>query len=154
MTDKKDIRRQLWDSLDMISVKLWFFTGIVLALFVALLPILKPIAGQQWLILILMESLYVSPFFIFCLLRTCQIFQKAESYCFCKAKLSQPIAGRIRNTVRFTVVIEDAEGNRFAVNTHSVFSVRGSFLPSLEDYINKTVTIAYNPETEMVVVIG
>ena len=154
MTGKKDIRRQLWDSLDMAALKGWFLVGVILLIFIAVLTWLKPIPGHRWTSLFLMESLFVTPFFIFCLLRTCQIFQKAESYTFCKAKLSQPIGGHFRNSIRFTVVIEDAEGNRFAANTHSIFSVNGGFFPSLENYINKTVTIAYNPETEMVVVIG
>lgn len=39
-------------------------------------------------------------------------------------------------------------------DTHSIFYARGLVGLLLEDYVNRTVTIAYNEETGMVVVIG
>ena len=54
----------------------------------------------------------------------------------------------------FTVVIEDAEGNRFPANTHDIFYTHSITGLSLEDYVNKTVEVGYNTETGQVVVIG
>jgi len=157
MKDVKEIRQKLWDSFDMQAVVRWFFAGLFLAVFTCLLVWLRPThlpKEARGTILAIMLLMTAAPFFVFCIWRTIRIFQHPESYTFCKARLSQPIRGWARGTIRFTVVVEDSRGNKFAANTHSVFSVSGSVWPSLENYINKTVTIAYNEETGMEVVIG
>ena len=91
----------------------------------------------------------------FALIRTIQIFRKPESYIFCRAALRQPHEGPVRYSVYYTALAEDPEdGSKFIANTHAIFLTHGMSGPTIEEYTNRTVTIAYNRETEMVVVIG
>lgn len=87
------------------------------------------------------------------IVRFWKIFRSPEYYKFYKAKLSQPKGGAFRDTIRFTVLLEDAE-DRFVVDTHSIFRTRSFAGPLLVDYVNQIVTIAYNDLTEEVVIIG
>lgn len=82
-----------------------------------------------------------------------KIFRCAEHYKFYQTKLSQPRGGLWRDTICFTVLLEDGE-DKFVVDTRSIFLTHGIVGPLLEDYVNQTVTVAYNEETEQVVVIG
>ena len=108
-----------------------------------------------WMLTAMVLGVMVAPLLIFCTVRTIRMFRKPEGYIFCRGKLSQPHGGPLRDTIYYTVVLEDPEdGGKFFVDTHAIFNTHGSFLPSLDDYTNATVTIAYNRETEMVVVIG
>lgn len=104
-----------------------------------------------------MLAIYISLIFLpilgFLLWRLFRIFRSAEEYVFCTARLAQPHTGFPRDFMYFTVVLETQEEGTFVANTHSVFHTRQGPL-SLEDYVNKTVTIAWNRETDMVVVIG
>ena len=53
------------------------------------------------------------------------------------------------------MLLEDADGYKFVADTHSIFSTHGDLTGlGFEDYVNQEVTIAYNEETENVVVIG
>lgn len=157
--DKKEIREKLKNSLDMVEATMVLFCcGLIVALEGLFVLIFLPRSEEdpsRWLVFWVMALVSALPFLIYCLWRRVQIFRRPESYYFCKATLSNPISGRIRHTIRFTVVIEDPEGYKFAANTHSIFSAgRGFGSLSLEDYINKTVTVGYNEETGQVVVIG
>lgn len=88
-------------------------------------------------------------------MRIFNIFRHSESYHFCKTNLCNPKGGSIRDTIKFTVVLEDPDGNKFAADTHSIFHTHTSmFGLALEDYVNRTVTVGYNKETGQVVVIG
>ena len=110
--------------------------------------------GELWLGLATMLILLLVPVNGFWIFRLWKIFRAPENYRFYKTQLNQPKGGRIRDTIRFTVLLEDEEG-RFVADTHSIFGTHSSTLfPSLEDYVNQTVTIAYNDETGEVVVIG
>lgn len=159
MTDKKAIREQLRNSLDMVDVWMMLFcAGLIIlleGLFILIFLPSSPYEPSKWLVFGVMALVSAVPFVIYSVWRTIQIFRHPESYYFCKATLSNPIGGRIRHSIRFTVVIEDADGYKFAANTHSIFqSHRGFGGLALEDYINKTVTVGYNEETGQVVVIG
>ena len=91
----------------------------------------------------------------FALWRTIRILRKPDAYIFCSAVLVQPHHSIWwRSAMYFTVIIEDAEGNRFPANTHDIFYTRSITGLSLEDYVNKTVEVGYNMETGQVVVIG
>ena len=106
---------------------------------------------SYWLVV----AMVMGPIFGFCVIRTISLFRHVESYHFCKANLCNPKGGRVRDTIKFTVLIEDADGNKFAANTHSIFHTHtGWFAPGFEDYVNQTVTVGYNEETGQVVVIG
>ena len=91
---------------------------------------------------------------IYTLWRGIRICRKPDSYIFCTAVLYQPHRSDWRKAMYFTVVIEDAEGNRFPANTHAIFFTYSLTGLLLEDYVNKTVEVGYNTETGQVVVIG
>ena len=91
----------------------------------------------------------------FHLWRLYRIFSKPESYLFCQCLLDQPHADpNLNGIMYFTVTLELPGGTAKTVDTHSVFALRGIAPLIFEEYVNKTATIAYNPETGMVVVIG
>ena len=160
MPNKKEIRQKLWQSLDMAYVKLWLFIAaactLIMWVFFRLTiqrdeyHTLEQIVSY-WLVV----AMVMGPILVFCAIRTINIFRHVESYHFCKANLCNPKGGRVRDTIKFTVLIEDADGNKFAANTHSIFNTHtGWFAPGFEDYVNQTVTVGYNEETGQVVVIG
>jgi amino acid transporter len=157
--DTKEIKEQLKNSLDMVSVRMYLFVagmvGLISGIF-ALFCVPKPPFGPSpWLVFGLMAAIGVVPLLIFCLWRTISIFRCPGSYHFCKAKLSNPKGGRIRDTIRFLVVLEDMDGNKFTAYTHSIFHTHKSSAGlALEDYVNQEVTVGYNEETGQVVVIG
>ena len=160
MPDKKEIRQKLWQSLDMAYVKLWLFVAVVCTIIMWVffrLTIQRDAyhtleqVVSYWLVI----ALVMGPILVFCAIRTCNIFRHVESYHFCKTVLCNPRGGSVRDTIKFTVLIEDADGNKFAADTHSIFTThRGYSNLALEDYVNQTVTVAYNEETGQVVVIG
>ena len=158
MADVKEIRRKLWHSLDMLAVKRWFLAGCILAGFTCLIVMLKManVPGEvKNISLFGMLLITAAPFFVFCAWRTVRIFRKPESYIFCKTKLSNPKGGTIRDTIKFRVIIEDADGRKFVADTHSIFDTHdGLGGMGFENYVNQTVTVAYNEETDVVVVIG
>lgn len=157
--EKAEIRENLKNSLDMVRVHMYLFcAGIILlveGVMVLLLATRPPFGPSRWLIFGIMAVISVVPILVFCLWRTISIFRCSESYHFCKTKLSNPKGGRVRDTIRFLVVLEDMDGNTFPAMTHSIFHThRSSFGLAMEDYVNKEVTVAYNEETGQVVVIG
>lgn len=160
MADKKEIYRKLWYSLDMAYVRMWLFVTAVCTLIVWLLFQLGVsrdayITLEQVVALWVTIGLVMGPILVFCIIRTVNIFRHAESYHFCKTVLCNPKGGSIRDTIKFTVLIEDADGCKFAADTHSIFTTHRSFSGlGFEDYVNRTVTAGYNEETGQVVIIG
>ena len=158
MKDVKEIRQALWQSLDMVFVKMLLLWAVIVdaILFVVLFfSSVDMAAAEKWPIIITMLVICALPFLIFCLWLTVQTFRKAEDYIFCTATLSNPMGGRFRDSIKFRVLLEDADGYKFVADTHSIFSTHKDFSGlGFEDYVNQKVTIAYNEETENVVVIG
>ena len=158
MNDVKEIRRQLWYSLDMAYVKMYLFISAVCIPIIWLIA--RMAAGpypteDHALITWMLIAMSVGPILVFCAVRTVSIFRCPGSYHFCKTKLCNPKGGSVRDTIRFTVLIEDADGNKFAADTHSIFHThRSMFGPALEDYVNQAVTAGYNEETGQVIIIG
>ena len=158
MKDVREIRQALWQSLDMVFVKMLLFwaliaNGLIFAVLFFTSMGMDP--AERWTVILTMMAVCLLPFLILCLWRTVQTFRKTESYSFCTAKLSNPMGGRFRDSIKFRVVLEDADGCKFVADTHSIFQTHvgfGGF--ALEDYVNQKVTIAYNEETGNVVVIG
>lgn len=87
-------------------------------------------------------------------IRIFRIYRKPEHYIFSQVVLAQPRPGLGRNTMYFDVTVTDPNGNNYPVSTHAIFNNRGFFGLRMEDYVNKTVTVGFNTETGMVVVIG
>ena len=158
MKDIKEIRKMLWHSMDMAAVKLILFWAAIAnaAIFVMLLLASMGMdAEERWRIFLTMMVVCLLPFLVFCLWRTVQTFRLASSYTFCTTTLSNPMGGRFWDSIKFRVLLEDADGYQFVADTHSIFQTHvgfGGF--ALEDYVNQQVTIAYNEETGNVVVIG
>lgn len=149
-----EIRARLWASAEMAHVRVQFLfwaAGFGLCLLLCG-------AGENWRLtfptLAVCLSVTFLPVLIFWLVRTWRIFRKAEHYVFCPAELSQPHhAPYGRGLFSFMGVIETERDGRFAVETHAIFQASGIGLV-MEDYLGKTVTLAWNRETDMVVVIG
>ena len=156
--DTQQIKERLRDSLEMAVLRKYLFIPIpaVLLAILACSGLSRSVSTKdRWIIAAIVCWLVALPIMIVCLTRIFRILRKPEYYFFCRAKLAQPHAGSHRDTMYFTVLLEDPEdGSRFIVNTSPIFYTRAITGPLLEDYINKTVTIAYNRETGMVVVIG
>ena len=158
MKDIREIRAMLWHSMDMAFVKLlmfWTFLFTVIVSVTMLLSSRGMDTHERVAVIGIIMATAIAPILIVCAWRTFRTFQAAESYTFCKAKLSNPMGGRFRDSIKFRVLLEDADGYRFVADTHSIFQTHvgfGGF--ALEDYVNQEVTVAYNEETGNVVVIG
>ena len=152
--DNKEIHARLRSSLEFKALWNYFIvTAVILSLFALFAVIQNSGAGKG--IAAIIYSLFVAPYLIFCTIRTFNIFRKAERYAFCKATLSQPHGGLMRDTIYFTALAVDPDtGEKFFADTHAIFFARGIVQPLMEDYANTTVTLAINRETGMVVVIG
>jgi hypothetical protein len=157
MKDTKEIRQELWRSLDMVWVRL--NAVLILAIFAGLGLWFGWIGYRNgdwdtFALIMVFVTLVLVPFLGSLSWRTYRIFRAPASYTFCRCCLSSPKGGSIRDSIKFTVVIEDADGYKFAADTHAIFQARRGAGLVLEDYVNKTVTVAYNEETGSVVVIG
>ena len=152
--DKKEIHGRLRSSLEFKQLWSWFIvTAVILSLFLLFAVWRNPGEGKG--IAAIVYGLFIAPYLIFCTIRTVSIFRKADRYAFCKATLSQPHGGLIRDTMYFTALAVDPDtGEKFFVDTHAIFFTRGICQPLMEDYANTTVTLACNRDTGMVVVIG
>lgn len=152
MTEQTEIRQKLWQSLEMRCVRRDIILYTVSMLAGSLLTSVisrVPLSGA-----LAIFAVFFLPFIIFWLRRACQIFRSPECYRFFRCKLSQPHQNHFVETMYFTVVLEYPDGSKLIENTHAIFPCHGYIGPLVEDYVNQTVTIAYNEETEMVVVIG
>ena len=99
-------------------------------------------------------TLFISPVMVLCGWRLWKLYRMPEEYFFTQAKLStfhQKMWSR--GMMYFTVVIDHPEEGTIAVNTNPIFASHGWEQPLLENYMNRTVTVGYNRETGMVVVI-
>lgn len=152
MDQKKENRERLWESLEMAVVRRDLIIYGVAWIIFDVIFCLNPEGYVRNVMMVVIAALML-PFVGFYLWRTYQIFRSPEEYIFCRCKLSTPHQRYFaKGMMYFTVVIEDPEGGRFPVETHAIFSSHGFIEPLLESYINSTVTVAYNRETEMVVV--
>ena len=93
-------------------------------------------------------------FLIFYLVRLMNLLRKSESYRFYRTTLTQPQRNIPFKSIYFTVTLTEENGISFTRETHAIFARYGLAAPLVENYVNQDVTIAYNQETGMVVVIG
>ena len=151
---KKQIHARLRSSLEFKQLWGYFLiTAVILSLFLLFAVWRNP--GEGMGLAATVYGLFIAPYLIFCTIRTVSIFRRAEHYTFCKATLSQPHGGLLRDTMYFTALVVDPDtGEKFFADTHTIFFTRGMFQPLMEDYANTTVTLAVNRDTGMVVVIG
>lgn len=155
----KEIKAKIWSSLDMYHVKLHFtiylgfliLGGVMGAMMGSGIDGMRGMTILSGMLIAALSALYL---FIPSVLIFFRIIRKPDQYRFYRAVLGQPHGGYPRGTMYFTVVLEEPDGEKFLVNTNTIFEAYGRVGISIEDYVNKTVTIAYNWETENVVVIG
>lgn len=157
MSDATKTRQRLWDSLEMYTIRR---DAVLCTLLVAIVLCIQscaagPGSGDVWLVSAIIGGITLLPFWCFWIWRTIQIFRRPEDYFFCRCQLSS-FHHRFftKGAMYFTVVLDDPEGGRILAETHAIFQSYGVMEPLLENYTGRTVTIAYNRETEMVVVIG
>lgn len=154
--DTRQIRQRLRDSLEFQTLCGRSLIGaVIIGIFVIFCGVTQRHDFiNSWQVASIIGGIMLAPYLIFAIIRTVRIFAKADRYVFCRTTLSQPHAGPLRDTIYFSALFEDpTDGRKFMVNTHAIFITRG-FYPRMDDYANTTVTLAYNRETEMVVVIG
>ena len=154
--ETKQIRERLKSSLE---VQILWRNLIIVAVTTAVMMVIFAIGdefdGFFWVYAGVTAVVILGPTAIFTAIRAFRIFRKPEAYIFCRTTPTQPHAGALRSTMFFTVLLEDPEdGSKFFADTHAIFYSHGIVQPLMEDYINNPITIAYNRETEMVVVIG
>ena len=149
---KEDIIRRLRNSVELSHIKYRLATAAGLFGLPCLLLLLGKYGPEPSAIFcFLIPLLVILGFYGWRLYR---IFYKPEAYILCQCLLDQPHADPNLNTIMyFTVTLELPDGTAKTVETHSIFGLRIAS-PVFEEYINKTVTIAYNTTTGMVVVIG
>ena len=152
--DRKQIHARLRSSLEFKQLWSYFIiTAVILSLFLLFAVWRNP--GEGMGLAATVYGLFIAPYLIFCTIRTVNIFRRADRYAFCRATLSQPHGGLMRDTIYFTALAEDPDtGEKFIADTHAIFFTRGICQPLMEDYANTTVTLAVNRDTGMVVVIG
>ena len=149
-----EIRSKLWHSAEMAFVRLQIIVYTVLLLVWCLIPCFAENRSILLPIMAAIGGVCFAPFVVFWLWRTVQIFRSPEEYVFCRTELCQPHHAPIgRGMFSFMGVIETEEEGRFPVETHAIFQSAGARM-QMEDYLGKTVTIAWNRETDLVVVIG
>ena len=155
--DIQQTKQRLRGSLEM--HRLWetpvriVMIGVPILLYVALIS--GGLTERFWVLTVTIAGLMLLPTGGFALIRTIQIFRKPESYIFCPAALRLPREGPVRYSIYYTALAEDPEdGSKFIVDTHAIFLTHGMTGPTVTEYTGRTVTIAYNRETKMVVVIG
>jgi len=155
--DKQEIKKRLKNSLDVAYLKrLMVVYGLTITLgaLVWMLRMGDIRDSGQWILSIAVSAALFIPIPVICLLRAVKIFHRLDAYTFCQGKLSQPRSSAHTNAMYFTVLLQDPSGNYFTADTNGIFHTRSLVGPRLEDYINRTVTIAYNEATDAVVVIG
>lgn len=152
--DIPQIRQRLQASLELTCARNNLILYAAAAPVMTLVTIFATGHPEFWPLAVALSLALFLPFIIFYALRIARIFRSPEHYRFCRCVLAQPHPGFLRHTMYYTVLLEDPDGRKFPADTHAIFYARGSFGPTVEDFTNKTVTIAYNPETDMVVVVG
>ena len=154
--DRAEIMEKLHDSLDMRCIRrraLLGWPGLALAV-LAVAGLRGGAVGDEWPVVVAVCLVFGLGFLVWWLYRRWKICRCPEGYTFHQVVLDQPHWGDRRDGVYFTVTVEKSDGSTVAVDTRDIFVNNTVFGPRPEDYINKTITIAYNEKTKMVVVIG
>ena len=155
--DKQEIRNKLKGSMEVATIRLWVKIELGMVALVCGLHFLASMGAywdvDPWAFYGLVAGIVLIPMFGVHAWELRRIFRKAESYRFFEAKLTQP-HGTYFRAMYFTVLLRDGDGTIIS-RTHAIFGTgKHQWGPLMEDYLNKTVTVAYNEETEEVVVIG
>ena len=155
---KQEIREKLKHSLEVSTIRLWIKIEIGMVLLVCGLHFLTSLNAywdvNPWAFYGFVSGITLIPLFGVHIWELRRIYRKYESIKFYQVKLTQPHSSHWFRSFSFTVLLRDEDGT-IITRTHSIFgSSKYQWGPIMEDYLNKTVTVAYNEETEEVTIIG
>ena len=144
-----DVVYQLKHSLEMDTIRrdILLFSG-CLGLPALIMLYNEDVTGVGALIALMLAGIL-----IFYIWRILSIFRHPEGYILAQCVLAQPHF-KYRGAYYFTVSFPMPGGEAEILDTHAIFGGGGLDTAPMEDYVNKTAWIAYNPATDMVVVIG
>ena len=147
--EKPDIVSQLKHSLEMNTIKrdLLLFSGFLG------IPALTMLSNGDTSGTGTLLGLFLCGLLAFYIWRIISIFRHPEGYILAECILAQPHF-KYRGGYYFTITFPMPNGEAEILDTHAIFNEGSLAEPSMEDYVNKTAWIAYNPATDMVVVIG
>ena len=110
---------------------------------------LRDPAFEVFVLVLVVLNMVFLPLLAYLGWRVLRIYRKIDSYTFCEAVLDRPRTG-YKGAVSFRVELRTRSGATINRETHAIF---GSWETRLEDYVNKKVLVAYNEETDTVIVI-
>jgi len=141
----REIRKQLWNSVDGDFHRRSLAACGILTVFTAMLcTLLWRFSAREFACVLLAVSglCWLVPIY-----RLLRIFRKSAHYTFFRTTLCMPKGNR--KAIAFPVMVPGGE----QYWTECIFYIR-NLKPLLSDYLDKTVTVAWNRETGMVIVIG
>ena len=155
---KQEIKEKLDHSLEVSTIRLWVKIELGMVLLVCVLHGLSRwwVIGDEnpWIFYGIVAGTVLIPLFGVHIWELRRIYRKYEACRFYQVKLTQPHSSHWLRSFSFTVLLRDEDGT-IITQTHSIFGAsKYQWGPIMEDYLNETVTVAYNEETEEVVVIG
>lgn len=100
-------------------------------------------------------AIAISPFVIYEAHRYRSLFKSIDNYEPCEAMLDRPSTSYwARGAIYYTVTFKTSDGETVTADTRAMWSSAPLAPNQLEDYNNKTVTLAYDKEAERLIVIG
>ncbi|MBR2048696.1 MAG: hypothetical protein IJ960_08890 [Oscillospiraceae bacterium] len=151
MHDTDEIKSMLRRSLDR-KVYLRSLWGVVIAVPVSLAYCqfrYSEVSARMLLILAPVIAVFVLSWG----LRLARLYRQPEGYIIVKATLGTSGQWYSKSGVSLPVYLEDPWMGPVTARTNRIFHRRGFAQPLLADYENRTVTVAYNRYTDVVVVI-
>lgn len=152
----ESIRKRLWSSVEMGHYRNHLIIYAIAVTAAAILAVIRNDAHDPalWGIAAILLAIVFLPFLGYYLWQIVRIFRKWDQYIFCNVNLVNPHPGWYRGTMYFTILAEHPALSKIVVNTRPIFHTHGLIGPLFCDYVNQKITIAYNPQTDVVVVIG
>ena len=155
-TKKEPINALLWRSLDMRVIRRDTITmgTLVIAVTILLTLLLRTEMSFTDALLDMMPfcGLLMTLVVLGWIFQTRLIFRKAEEYQLFQVVLENPSI--TSSGAVFPLKLEHPDGTSTVVVTRRIFRGWRCEEPTLDSYLNKTVTVAWNPKTDRVVVIG
>ena len=151
-TDKKQIRRRIWDSLEVHYLRRDMILYVVILVVFLFITCIRQ-DSEEIIYIMLAAIIVTAPFIGIQFYRIGRLFRKIEHYTFHKCTLERPHSIPFMRMLAFHVVINEGDDTIFA-ETHAIFAPCGMMEPLMENYTGRTVTIAYNSATDQVAVIG
>ncbi len=130
--------------------------GVILLISMFSLPLIFEVEDSKtgfeiFMVLLLSFSLIFVPFILYYVIRNIRLLKDVENYTFHETEFKE--INDFFKTMYFTIVINH-DNKKIKVDTRAIFyGGFAAFLPKVSEFINKKVLVAYNAQTEKVVVI-